>query len=690
MKFASALALAGLVIGLTAALRAAVVLPPIFSEHMVLQRSGTTPVWGTATPGEAVNVVLFVGDDRVADARSTAGADGRWRVDLDLSDTVKVPSGKPLRFVVKGVNALSFSDVVVGEVWLASGQSNMARTMAICAAEGEIDASANASIRFFTVANQTATTPLAEVRGVWTVASPANTPRFSAVAYYFARRIQAELGVPVGIVHASWGGTPVEAWTSMSALSANSIAASKAEAQVKDARQFTAQKEAWLKALRPWLVATNRDDAPPSAEQIEAFAKTPVSAEAGWTTVKLPGRLPGERVLWVRRDFEVDSAQAGKTLTLDFDEIVGIDTVYFDGREVRGRTLETFDGDGVSRRNTRREYKVPADAVSAGRHTVAVRIYAPLPGDSGMNGGYFSAGSKNLSGEWQLKTEREFPSLTEYQRETSPGRLKAPLRPWNVPGSLFNGMINGLVPYGLRGVIWYQGENDTGDYERYRTTFPLMIKDWRQRWSAPDLSFYWCQLPNFGSKTDRAHDESNWAGLREAQSLTLALPNTGQAVIIDAGEAGDVHPRDKHLPGERLATIALARDYGRGGEYSGPVFESMQIEGATIRLRFTHLGGGLVVRPVPDEYLYKSTPTRVMRPLTRNRPDSQLEGFAVRDAKGGRWEWADARIEGDTVVVSSSRVPMPSEVRYDWGSNPSGNLYNKAGQPASPFRTHRD
>jgi sialate O-acetylesterase len=690
MKFTSLLAFAGLVMGSASFLCAEIALSPIFSEHMVLQRSGATPVWGTAAPGEAVDVALFAGDDRIADARSSTGADGRWRVDLDLSDTAKVPSGTALRFVAKGGNTLSFSDVVVGEVWLASGQSNMARTMAICAGDGEIEASANASIRFFTVGNQTSPTPLAEVRGVWTVASPASTPRFSAVAYYFARRLQAELGVPVGVIHASWGGTPVEAWTSLDMLLANPIAAAQAQAQVEEARQFHDTKEAWLKALRPWLAATNRDDAPPSAAQIEAFAKASASVKSGWETVELPGRLPGERVMWVRRDFEVDSAQSGKPLTLDFNEIVGIDTVYLDGREVAGRTLETFDGDGVYRSNTRRQYKVPVDRVTAGQHTVAVRIYAPLPGDSGMNGGYFSAGSQNLSGGWLLKTEREFTSLSADQRETSPGRLKAPLRPWNVPGSLFNGMINGLVPYGLRGAIWYQGENDTGDSERYRTTFPLLIEDWRQRWSAPDLSFYWCQLPNYGSKTDRARDESNWAVLREAQSLTLALPDTGQAVIIDAGEAADIHPRDKHLAGERLAMIALAHDYGRGGEYSGPMFDAMRVEGSSIRLSFTHLGGGLVARPVPTEYLYKSTPSRVMKPLTRNSPDSQLEGFAVRDAKGGRWEWADARIEGDTVVVSSPRVTSPSEVRYAWGSNPTGNLYNEAGLPASPFRTNRD
>jgi sialate O-acetylesterase len=672
-------------------LLANIALPPIFSEHMVLQRSPATPLWGTADAGEAVNVTLLnTNGAAIASAQTRAGEDGRWKVTLDLSDDTRIPSGESLRFIVKGNNVLSFSDVVIGEVWLASGQSNMARTMSICAADGEIAASTNPRIRFFTVANKTAFEPLAEVGGRWTVASPEATPRFSAVAYYFARELQAELAVPVGIIHASWGGTPVEAWTSEGALISNPVVGNAVKTELATAHEFAANKTAWLATLDPWLAATGREDVDTSSDRLKALTTEPVANQAGWTTVQLPGSLPGERILWVRRDIDVATSAAGKPLTLDFTEIVGIDTVYFDGRVVGGRTLETFDGDGAWKLNARREYKVPADIVTAGQHTVAVRIYAPWVGDSGITRGYFSAGSQNLTGDWSLKTEREFAPLTATQRAADPGRLEAPLRPWNVAGSLFNGMINGLVPYRLRGVIWYQGEHNAADSLRYRTTFPLLINDWRRCWAGQELPFYWCQLPNYGSKVDSPYAKSDWAGLREAQSMTLALPNTGQAVIIDAGEAGDIHPRDKHLPGERLALIALAHDYGRGGEYSGPMFDSMRVEGAEIRLSFTHLGGGLVARPVPDQYLYKSTPTRVMKPLKRNSPDSQLEGFAVRGAEGGRWEWADARIEGDTVVVSSSRVPTPGEVRYNWGSNPSGNLYNKAGLPASPFRTDND
>jgi sialate O-acetylesterase len=251
-------------------------------------------------------------------------------------------------------------------------------------------------------------------------------------------------------------------------------------------------------------------------------------------------------------------------------------------------------------------------------------------------------------------------------------------------------MIHGLVPYGLRGVIWYQGENNAGDGVRYRTTFPLLIQDWRKQWADPDLPFYWVQLPNYGNKIEDPNSSPGWAVIREAQTRTLKLPHTGQAVIIDAGEAGDVHPISKREAGARLAAIALTQNYGKSGVYAGPAYESMKVEGASIRVKFEHVGGGLVARPVPAEYLHASTPTRVTKPLKRNSPNSELEGFLIRGPSGDKWHWADARIEGDSVIVNSPQVPRPEAVRYAWFSNPDGNLYNKEGFPAVPFRTDGD
>ncbi|EIP98440.1 protein of unknown function (DUF303) [Opitutaceae bacterium TAV1] len=704
MRFSRIVTLALLLITSAAAPRFAhadVTLPSVFSDHMVLQRSAATPVWGRAAPGEKITITLAPSAAAsssvapLATASTTAGADGRWRIDLDLSGVARVPAG-PHRLVVKAANTLDISDVLVGEVWLASGQSNMARTMSASASKDEIAASANNSIRFFTASRKTSPAPLADVAGKWVVAAPGTTPGFSAVAYYFARQLQAELGVPFGVIHSSWGGTPVEAWTSLDALKSDPAISPAATAQVTAFADFPATKAAWLAALKPWLAASQREDRPTPPDALASFTTGSATDGAdGWTKVRLAGKLPGERILWVRRDITVPPADAGKPLTIDIDEIVGIDTVYLDGKKIGGRTLETFDGEGRSRLNSRRQYRVPASDATAGRHTLAIRIHAPL-GESGINAGYFTAGSQKLFGDWLLKTEHAFAPLTPAARAASPGPLKAPLRPWNVPASLYNGMIDALVPYGLRGFIWYQGENDAGNPLRYRATFPLLINDWRARWAgsglataATPLSFYWCQLPNFQEKTDDPNASPGWAGIREAQTLTLKLPRTGQAVLIDAGEAGDVHPKSKHEAGARLAALALAHDYGSPVEYSGPVYDAMTIEGPAIRVRFKHLGGGLVARPVPAEYLYQSVPQRVTRPLKRNSPDSQLEGFLIRGA-GGKWEWADARIDGETVIVSSPRVPKPEAVRYAWFPNPTCNLYNAAGFPACPFRTDTD
>ncbi len=658
-------------------------LPPIFSEHMVLQRSAETPVWGDAAPGEVVEITLFKAGEACVQARATAGADGRWMAKLDLSVAAL---GGPYQFTAKAANEVALSDVLLGDVWLASGQSNMARLMRVSGSREEIAESANPQIRFFTIANIASPTPLPKVEGKWTVAGPEATPEFSAVAYYFARQINAEAGVPVGVIHASWGSTPVEAWTSEEALKSDAEVGRTAMVEIEAARNFPKVKAAWLSELKPWLAANQREDTQTPEAELAAYTTLPT--DEGWAAVKLPGKLPGERILWVRRDVTLSQKEAGKPLMLRISEISGIDTVYFDGKRVGGRTLETYDGDGEKRFNVLREYTVPATEVTPGKHTVAVRIYAPL-GASAIRGGYFFAGGQSLAGEWLMKTEKEFALLSDAAKASRPGPLKSPLRPWIVSAALYNGMIHGLIPYALRGVIWYQGESNANDGVRYRTTFPMLIQDWRKRWGKPELPFYWVQLANHRSKMDDPNAASGLALLREAQSLTLKLPHTGQAVIIDAGEAGDIHPMSKREPGTRLAAIALALDYGKVGEYSGPVFDSMTVEGSTIRIRFRHVGGGLVAQPVPAEYLYMSR-RGITRPLKRNSPESELEGFAIRGAAGSKWHWASAHIEDDSVIVSSPQVSKPEAVRYGWASNPTCNLYNKEGFPASPFRTDAD
>jgi sialate O-acetylesterase len=472
---------------MTAGLRADVRLPAIFSDHMVLQKSGKVPLWGRADPGEEVTVT-FIGQT----VRTTAGADGKWMATLDLSDSAP----GPFELTIQGKNKLTIRDVVVGEVWVASGQSNMTwMLMDTAGGEAEASASENPRLRQFLVERNPSPQPVEDVAGRWVSASPATSGGFSAAGYYFGKRLQRELQVPVGLIHSSVGGTPAEAWISIGA--------------------------------------------------IESVPELKATSARLWT-----------------------------------------------------------------------------------------------------------------------------------------GRQKAD--PKKVASHLFNGMVAPLIPYAIRGVIWYQGEHNTGRAWQYRTTFPLLITDWRNRWGQGDFPFYFCQLANHRWKNPEPV-ESAWAELREAQSATLALPNTGQAVLIDTGEAHDIHPRNKKDAGERLAAIALAKTYGRAVPHAGPACKSVRFEGGKAILDFQQTEGGLIARPVPETFDLK-TKTGATAPLIRNSPNSELEGFAIC-GEDRKWVWARAMIKGDTVVVWAEDVPEPVAVRYGWADNPTCNLYNAAGFPASPFRT---
>jgi len=659
-----------------AGLRADVTPAALFGDGAVLQRDKPVPIWGRADPGERV-VVSFAGREK----STTADSAGRWSVTLDALPA----SSTPATLTLTGKNTVTIRNVLVGEVWLASGQSNMERKLRHIRADDDIAASADDALRFFNVnpVAENGAGPADNVRGRWQASSPENSPAFSAVAWYFARRLREQLGVPVGVLSASVGGTPVEAWTSLDALLADKTLAPQVEADLRQYREFSATQTAWVRAVTEWTRRHGRSYSTTTAETVAAFATAPADASAGWKTIRLPGEIPVDGVVWVRREVTVPPSSAGKELLVDINEIVGVDTVYWNGRKVGGRALETYGGEGGGRRDVRRQYRVPAETVTAGTHTLAVRLYAPWARPA-LRGGYFTAGTQNLGGEWLFKAETTFPPLDAEALASRPAPLRAPLRPWNLPASLYDNRIAPLVPYALRGAIWYQGEHNTDNPARYRVSFPALINDWRARWNDPEMPFYWCQLPNFQDKTNDPDKRSGWPGLRAAQTHALSLPHTGQAVLIDVGEAGDIHPANKRDPGRRLAAIALAKTYGRTIEYSGPVCTGATAEDSAVSLRFDHLGGGLVAHPIPDDYLHTTLPKRVTKPLVRNSPGSELEGFALRDQNGG-WFWAEAHIQGDRVVVRSRNVSKPTAVRYAWSANPTCNLYNKAGLPAAPF-----
>lgn len=659
---------------LTVPVGADVALPAIFSNHMVLQRSAKVPIWGRADPGESVRVSL--GD---VSSKTRADPSGKWKVEMDLSG---VPGPGPFEFVVKGNNELKIQDVLIGEVWLGSGQSNMEMTVKKTAnAREDIARSANPMLREFAVRKAFSRNPAESFRGEWVAASPQTTGNFSATGYFFANKLQSELKVPVGVINASWGGTPSESWTSAEALDRVPDLKSACGRIWAAADMYPEQKKTFVERLQAWTAKHGRGDK--ASADPSVFAGEGISTE-GWVSVTLPGPvkasgLPEAGVIWLRKEIDFPSKPLADVLPqLPID---GFDAVYWNGNLVKAMTVEDYPGTGYVRRYG--PYTIPPEKVHEGKNVLAIRLYEPVGPAR-----FFAepkVGPKSLAGPWMAKAEVEFFPVDSSARDAAPQPPVALSEPQNIPANLFNGMISPLIPYALRGVIWYQGESNGNRAWQYRAAFPLLISDWRKHWGQGDMPFYFCQLANYMEKRSRPV-ESGWAELREAQSLTLQLPNTGQAVLIDIGESGDVHPRNKKEVGDRLARIALARDYGRGAlPYSGPVYDSMKVENGQIVLDFKHTVGGLVARPVPGTCDVR-TLSHATQPLVRNSPDSPLEGFAIC-GEDKKWVWANARIEGDRVIVWSDAVPAPVAVRYAWADNPTCNLYNGAGLPASPFRT---
>jgi sialate O-acetylesterase len=372
-------------------------------------------------------------------------------------------------------------------------------------------------------------------------------------------------------------------------------------------------------------------------------------------------------------------------LRIDLGGISDFATVYWNGEKI-GETNH-LGHPGLEMRFT---YEVPANQVKAGEAVLAVRIFTAGGGgglQAGASGSSFRVirdGMNRyfLAGEWLAKAEYVLPPLAATARPM-PREPDLPTPPKGLTSSLYRGLINPIAPVAIRGVIWYQGESNAERAWRYRTTFPTLIRDWRRQWGRPELSFHFVQLAGFGPLAMEP-GESNWAELREAQNSTLTLPRTGMAVTIDVGEEADIHPRDKATVGHRLALIALAQDYDRKVVSKAAAYRSMQVEGGTIRLRFD--GGGLVAKPMPEKYRPRTTEDD-WRPLPRHSPRGALEGFSIC-GPDRRWVWADeARIEGDTVVVSSDGVPQPVAVRYAWADNPICNLATISGLPVAPFRT---
>jgi sialate O-acetylesterase len=670
------LILLGVCVGLTGTAKGDVSLPPFFSDHAVLQKSDRVPIWGKASPGEAITVTL----DK-ATAAATTDHDGKWTAQLNLQSE----GAGPFNLVVQGKNTLTVSDILVGEVWVCGGQSNMQFALSQAAnAKEEIASSANPQLRQFKVDYRASPVPLDSdaVRGKWVVAGPTTSGAFTAVGYFFAKQIQKTLNVPVGLINDNWGGTCIEAWISEQGFDAApelKAEAQKADQDRKATDDYAVQYEAWQKQ-------SHRQDHPGADPQ--TFA-APSITTSDWKSVTLPGPfagagLPDAGAIWVRKTVTVPPEMAGKKIDIRLVDIRDYAQVYWDGNLI--------GSSGVG--EAEHPYSIYASAhVPAGDHILAVRVFDPsagagiLPVTPGSGADVrFVVGSIPVGGVWQAKPEFELPPLDDAAKGSLPQRpVTVPMQPQNVASFNFNGMIHPILPYAIQGVLWYQGESNWNHGYEYRTAFSLLIKDWRAQWGRGDFPFYFCQIASYDG-APKIPGNAWTPEVREAQSMALSLPNTGEAILIDIGEDGNIHPADKLDVGDRLARIALANTYGKKDVvFSGPVYDTMTVENDKIRLHFLHCEGGLVAKLLPAEYKpISQLPATV--PLVRNSPNSELEGFAIC-GDDHVWKWADAKIDGEYVVVSSPDVPKPVAVRYAWSNYPYCNLYNGAGLPAGSFRT---
>jgi sialate O-acetylesterase len=644
--------------------RAEVKVDALIGDHMVIQRDRPVRLGGTAAPGEAVTATLAAGK-----ASTKADAHGRWTVSLPA-----LTAGGPFMLRILGANAgtspLTFNDVMVGEVWVAAGQSNM--ELPLQRTRGGADAAALgcSGLRLFTVANRPAAAPVTTVRGEWCACDAASAPGFSAAAFYFGRDLHRTLGVPVGIVQSSVGGTPAEGWTPREALHADPTLAPMLEALDRAMNDPTTRDEL-AKKLAAWEAKNFYQDDGNGRQKAEKAGWARAGGGRWPTTMQLPqlweaAGLTIDGAVWFRREVTVPEAWAGKDLALSLGAVDDFDVTYWNGERVGATGAETPEY-----WSTARHYQVPARLVKAGRNVIAVRVFDHFGGGgfagspAQMNVKPAAAGADDaplaLAGTWTYKIERKLkPIVADW---SSRPKLLGP-DDQTSPTVLWNAMVAPFAGTPVAGVIWYQGESNAERAAQYRTLFPAMIRGWRAAWGDAKLPFLFVQLPNFEPTEVKASPgEGSWAELREAQALALREPRTAMAVTLDIGEAHDVHPREKQEVGRRLALAALKLVYGRDVIAAGPTFAAAIRDGAAIKIRFTNVAGGLTTSD--------GAPPR---------------GFLIAGADRV-WKTADARIEAGTVIVKNAEIAEPVAVRYGWGNNPGATLRSQADLPAAPFRT---
>lgn len=606
----------------------------IFGDNMVLQEGIPIKIWGYAMAGAAVSVKLDLKEVTVK-----ADTNGRWLASLPTHNY-----GGPYVLQVKTKqHRIRYKEVMIGEVWLASGQSNMNFEIGRPAADMEkVVAAANYPlIREFNVPRQLSRYPLNDLKaGEWLVCNSGNASRFSAVAYFFARKLHLKKKVAIGIIHASYGGTVIESWTSREALLTHPDYKKKTSQLLADKTDWGAMQTITdrMNAEKERVIKTAANGQRLGVQQLNYD-------DSGWSTQNYPvrtldiGAAPYS-ITWFRKTIDIPAGlNVNCRYVLNLGKVLESDVTYVNGIEV-----------GRSKQLDHTAYTLPEGLIRAGKNVIAIRLVSQwgngqigtpvdTPSLKCINGG----SDRSLSGVWRYNHELE-PKLVVgggYQ---------------NNPSALFNGMISPLIPYGIKGILWYQGESNAADYASYKTFQPLMITDWRKRWGNLRMSFLFVQLPNLQGATP-------WPWMREAQATSLSLPNTGMVVAIDAGDSYDLHPHDKQLIGERLALLAQRIAYGGKETFQGPVYSASVIVDGAIRISF---------KKSENRLIFKDNP--------------RGSGFIIA---GEDHVFYPARVHqiGDVLLISSPLVKQPAAVRYAWEADPVVSLFNQAGLPAAPFRT---
>ena len=615
---------------------------PIFGDNMVLQREKPNTLWGWSEPGDIVRVEIGGNS-----SSGTAAADGKWLVKIQPPAV-----GGPYTVKIAGKQKVELHDVLVGDVWICAGQSNMQFGLAQARnAEEEVRNANHPRIRFFVVGQKAAYARADVPRGSWKVVSPATAGGrggISAVAYFFARKLEENIHVPIGLVQEAVGGIPAEAFTSPEGLR-----------PLKDFDAGVAEVENRHRSGQPEYgnyISHWYDDYDAGTRGGANWAD-PALDDSSWKTVTVPGTFYGDLgigdvpgLCWLRREITLPATLPPGMARLYLGSVDKMDTTYINGHQVGGSSWV----------ENPRLYFARDGFLKPGRNVIAIRLFK-LSASRGFLGKpeelHLTLGDGTvipLSGEWKgkLSVDGRPPQPLPIGFENNPVMASV----------LYNGMLAPIVPLSITGAIWYQGESHEKLAAPYYKLLPAMISDWRRLFGQGDFPFYIVSLPVYRHRSEAPVDDG-WTGVREAQSLAAKnVPHSCLAVTVDTGNPDNVHPIDKREPGERLALCALGEHYGRDVVYSGPTLKSVERVSGTIRLHFDHVEGGLLAKGgEPGEF-----------------------SVAGDDRK---WHWASARIEGDSIVVSSASVPNPKEVRYAWQANPKATLFNGAGLPAAPFRT---